>query len=160
MLAYTGSPIEVVQGTVISVQASKDGIKIDSINFRPSIKDDAGKQVSQPLVQNIETSLFVDCSGPSSISVKMLSAANVGWGPFERHHYNANVSYRTALFTVPENIREAISRSVPEGDIDFGRWDQMALIDAFTPTAETGRELYAVQKVDGDRRTLISFIDY
>jgi hypothetical protein len=130
------------------------------VTLRHGIKDDEAKIIHQStatLVQNIETSLFVDCSGSSSISVKMLPAAGVGWGPFLRHHYDPVVSYRTALVTVPENVREAISRSVPEGDIDCGRWDQMTFIDGFTPTPETGRDSYVVQKVDGDRRTLICF---
>jgi hypothetical protein len=65
------------------------------------------------------------------------------------------VTYRTAIFTVPECVHAAISYSVPEGDVDYGRWDQMTIIDAFTPTCETGNELYAVQKVDGDRITLL-----
>lgn len=85
----------------------------------------------------------------------MLPAAGVGWGPFPRRHYDPMVTYRTAIFTVPECVHAAISYSVPEGDVDYGRWDQMTIIDAFTPTCETGNELYAVQKVDGDRSALV-----
>lgn len=136
---------------MIGVCASEDGTEIESIILRPTIRDES----TAKSLQTIETSLFVDCSGSSSISVKLLPAAGAGWGPFLRHHYDPRVSYRTALFTVPESVREAISYSVPKGDIDYGRWDQMTLIDAFTPTARTGKELYAVQKVDGDRCVFI-----
>lgn len=156
VLAYTGSQIEVVRGTVVGIHASPDGTRIESITWRPSIKDTVVGVSTATSVETIETSLFVDCSGPSTISAKALPAAEVGWGPFRRYHYNPNVSYRTALVTVPEIVREAISRSVPKEDIDYGRWDRMGLIHVLTPTPETGRELYVVQKVDGDRRALFA----
>jgi len=155
VLAYSGSPIEIVRGTVVNVHASRDGSQIDSITLRTDSGDSnaATDGISTATsLKTIATSLFVDCSGPSSISAKMLPAATVGWGPFPRHQYNPLVSYRTAFVTVPEHVREAISRSVPKGDRDYGRWDHMAHVDAFVPTSETGRDGYTVQRV-GDCRT-------
>ena len=155
MLAYSGSPIEIVRGTVVNVHASRDGSQIESITLRTDSGDSnaATDGISTATsLKTIATSLFVDCSGPSSISAKMLPAATVGWGPFPRRQYDPAVSYRTAFVTVPEHVREAISRSVPKGDIYYGRWDLMNFIDTFAPTSETGRDGYIVQRV-GDCRT-------
>jgi len=136
VLAYSGSPIEIVRGTVINIHASRDGSQIDSITLRTDSgdSDPATDGISTVTsVKTIATSLFVDCSGPSSISAKMLPAARVGWGPFPRHQYDPVVSYRTAFVTVPEDVREAISRSVPKGDIDYGRWDRMTTLILLHP---------------------------
>jgi hypothetical protein len=158
VLAYSGSPIDVVRGTVVNIHPSHDNTRINLISLKASTKDGEATADGLSTATSVETivmSLFVDCSGSSSISAKMLPIAGVGWSPFPQHHYDPIVSYQTALITVPEHVRGAISCSVPKGDIDYGQWDHMAFIDAFHPTSETGREVYIVQKVDGDHREFI-----
>jgi len=136
---------------VTGVKPSPSGTHIDAVLFRPTSTDSSVEP------QSLSTILFADCTGPSAIATKYLPAASASpsWGPFPRHHYNPVLSYTGAISTVPEDATEGLARSVPEGDFDFGRWDQMAMLELFSPTHETGKAGYAIQKVDGNKLVLI-----
>lgn len=125
---------------------SSDGSRIDSVFYRSTNEGHVA------IKHNVSSSFFVDCSGASSISPKILPAAGAGWGPYPRHQYGPNVSYHSAIVYIPESAREALARSVPHGDLDYGRWDQITFVETFQPTYESDKEFYGIQKVDGNRR--------
>lgn len=149
VIEYAHGSVQIVDGAVVGVQASSDGTRIESVSFRPTAVD---TDSPNPPLQTIPASFFADCTGPSSISSKILPAAGVGWGPFPRHQYNPNIQYRTAWIYVPEHARQALSRSVPVDDPDYGRWDRIMMFDVFVPIPQFSNEFYAIQKVDEDRR--------
>ncbi|KAF9520490.1 hypothetical protein BS47DRAFT_1335655 [Hydnum rufescens UP504] len=149
VIDYAQGSIHIIQGTVIGVRISSDGATIDAVSFRPSAETDP--------VQTLPAAFFADCSGSSSISSKILPAANQSWGPYPRYHYDPKVNYRTAIVHVPEPSRVALSRAVPILDPDWGRWDRFTFVEAFQPTPQSDNAYYGIQKVDGDRLLLIYF---
>ena len=156
--------IQLIHGTVTGVTAASDGTRVESVSFRPASAEttDSSSLESIPVVapeRSLPCSLFVDCSGPSAISFKYLPAASPAWGPYPRHHYNADVSYVTALLDIPSPaVRQALARTVPTDDPDYGRWDMMGIIEVVSPTHQTGKELYALQRVDDNKCTSIDAI--
>ena len=152
MKEYTHDSVQILRGAVVGVHPSSDGTMIESVSFRPITGDTVTVDSPHTPVQTIHASFFADCTGSSSISSKILPAAGVGWGPYPRHQYDPNVQYRAATIYVPQPTREALSRSVPVGDPDYGRWDRTMLFEIFQPIPQFNNEFYGIQKVDGDRR--------
>ena len=151
---YTQNSLQIIQGTVTGVQSSKDGKRVEFVHYRTTADPDS----TSASIQSLPTTFFVDCSGPSSISSKILPAAGAGWGPYPRLHYNPNVIYRSGTIQVSDPaVRDALSRTLPIDHPDYGRWDRVSIFEAFAPAPQIIDEFYAIQKVDGDQRTCMQF---
>ncbi|KAF8313288.1 uncharacterized protein EI90DRAFT_3294529 [Cantharellus anzutake] len=140
-IAYCGEKLQVIQGTVTSVESSTDNATISSVSYRPA---------SVTSTTTIPCALFVDCSGSASIGSKLLPLASKKWGPYERISYNPNVRYySTSIKLLPETQRK-VARMLPKNHVDFGRWDTCGVLGAFTPTSATGRSLWGYSRINGD----------
>ncbi|KAF8337542.1 uncharacterized protein EI90DRAFT_2991901 [Cantharellus anzutake] len=139
-----GDKLQVIQGTVIGVEASSDGTAIRAVSLRPVSKS----------TTTIPCVLFVDCSGPSSIGKKLLPAASDKWGPYNRTSYNPKVSYYSTSVKLSHESQEKVSRLLPKHHQEFGRWDACTIFGVFTSTAETGRDLFGYQRINGDHLLL------
>ncbi|KAF8321379.1 uncharacterized protein EI90DRAFT_3079215 [Cantharellus anzutake] len=144
-IAYCGDRLQVIHGTVTSIEASADKTTIRSVSYRPA------SEVSTTAPNAIPCTLFVDCSGASTIGAKLLPAACEKWGPYDRASYNPNVKYYSTSFSLTPKTQEKVSRALPQDDRSFGRWDTCTVIGAVTPTAETGRDLFMYQRIEGNR---------
>ena len=96
------------------VQPTPDGKSIKPVLMHPiedtaSVEPNSAEPVRTLPLEAIPCAFFADCSGAAAISPKMLSGAGAGWGPCERHHYDANVTYHTAIFPVPKAVQDKLA---------------------------------------------------
>ncbi|KAF8321410.1 uncharacterized protein EI90DRAFT_3079301 [Cantharellus anzutake] len=144
-----GDKLQLIQGTVTGVEASSDGTAIRSVSFRPATQSPTTGLTMVPCA------LFVDCSGSSSIGSKLLSTASNKWGPYERTSYNPKIRYHSTSIKLSPKTQDEVARSLPKHHRDFGRWGACTIIGLVIPTAETGKDLFGYQRIDGDHLLLI-----
>ncbi|KAF8327376.1 uncharacterized protein EI90DRAFT_3067496 [Cantharellus anzutake] len=149
-IAYCGKRLQVIQGTVTGLKASPDKTTIQSVSYR-SASPSSEAPTTKATSNTIPCILFVDCAGPSTIGSKLLPAASEKWGPYTRTSYNPNAKHYAASFLLTPETQEKVSRALPKDDRSFGRWDKCAVIGAFSPTPEISRDLFAYQRIEGNR---------
>jgi hypothetical protein len=163
VLAYAGGSLEILRGTVTGVQPTPDGKSIKSILMRP-IEDSANVNPNAPEptktlpLKTIPCAFFADCSGAAAISPKILSGAGAGWGPYARHHYDANVTYRTAIFPVPKAVQDKLALCLPANDPHHGHWDKVTTFILVCDDHDTGSEMFGFQRVDGNKGDSVPYI--
>lgn len=136
-----GGALEVVQGVVTAVEASADGTHISAVKVR----------LPDTSVQSITAAFFADCSGPTSISSKIIPSSNPKWGPYPRHEYRPEVGYGAAVMPISKPLQETLTRMTPRGDPDFANWHAVSIFSVVAPEPTRSNQQYMLAKFDEDK---------
>jgi hypothetical protein len=92
-----------VAGQVVGVQVSADQRRISSVQV---------KKGGDSTKEDIETSFFVDCTGPACGSSQWLPRANPGWVS-NKESYDPRVGYSTGIYKLTPDQMAAFNAKLP-----------------------------------------------
>jgi hypothetical protein len=147
-LSYS-SNIQLLCGTVTEVVTTEDGTSIASVRYR----DTGG---ISPAIHAIDCSLFVDCTGVTSLYTKILPRASDKWGPFPRISYDPKVIYATAMPQLTADNWKALADIIPPERSDASGRPQL-LVRVRVIHCWDGRML-CIQRGANDRSAFSSLV--